>query len=76
MSTPIWEEGRVAACLCASCCDRCERRGRCVQLARDVGPPAWALFTLCLPCFTELVYKAGQVIGQLEVGINGKFALR
>jgi len=75
MSTPIWDEGRVAACLCAIDCSRCEKRSRCcVQLL--VPGEAGSLINLCGSCFCELAYKVGYATGQLEIGINGKFAIR
>lgn len=56
MSTPIWDEGRVLACLCAQTCDRCDERGRCLQLLRPA--PHVVAINLCRRCFNKLVYDA------------------
>jgi hypothetical protein len=58
MSTPIWDEGNVAACLCATQCDRCDKRGRCIQiLSMPVGEPVLnprGRVNLCFECYGDL----------------------
>jgi len=56
MSTPIWDQGDVAACVCAQHCHRCKKRGRCVQLFA-VGPQL--MMNLCLECFLDLARRVG-----------------
>lgn len=70
MSTPIWEEGKVAACLCAQQCNRCDRRGRCIQLyAVDRRTQVGSSIILCLDCWTALCIDALMVrMGEWERG--------
>ncbi len=53
MSTPIWSSGDVVACIAAVTCDRCNTRGRCVQLSTHGDQ-----INLCGACFRELIGKA------------------
>lgn len=63
MSTPIWNEGPVAASLCTTLCTRCDARGQCVQLCYHFdGFVAPATMNLCLDCWTELVLRVSEII--------------
>lgn len=55
MSTPIWDEGKVAACWCATKCDRCDARRRCVQLCTVAFGEPWHTINLCVECWIQLI---------------------
>jgi hypothetical protein len=54
MSIPIWDTGDVVASLCVTDCDRCETKGRCLQLFVVQPPVQRHHINLCFGCFEEL----------------------
>jgi len=54
VSTPIWDQGDVLASLCATNCDRCDKRGRCVQIFLVQPLRRRHHINLCVECFEQL----------------------